>query len=100
MCSAPPNAPLRGGESVSYQGNAARSADIVFVVEQDPCMQQLRFRSLVPLIESSLAEVGIVGNQYALVGFGGKSELVDPHTFTSASKEFNDAKGILQAFAR
>ena len=100
MCSAPPNAPLRGGESVSYQGNAARSADIVFVVEQDPCMQQLRFRSLVPLIESSLAEVGIVGNHYALVGFGGKSELVDPHTFTSASKEFNDAKGILQAFAR
>jgi von Willebrand factor type D domain/C8 domain len=99
-CTAPHHTPLRGGETVSYQGNAPRSADVVFVVEEDPCLQQLRFRSIVPLIESSLVEAGMLGNQYALVGFGGRFELGDPHTFTSASKEFNDAKGILQAFSR
>jgi hypothetical protein len=60
----------------------------------------LRFRSIVPLIESSLVEAGILGSQYALVGFGGKFELADPHVYTAASREFSDAKSILQTLAR
>lgn len=99
-CIAPLNAPLRGGETVSYLGNAPQSMDIIFVVEQAPCLQQLRFKSIIPLIESSLLEAKILDNQYALVGFGGEGELKEPHTFTSASKGFSDAKGILQAFSR
>ena len=99
-CLAPMNSPLRGGETVSYHNNAPRSMDIIFVVEQGPCLDQLRFNSIISLIESSLVEAGILGNQYALVGFGGTSKLVEPHVFTSASKVFNDAKGILQAFER
>jgi hypothetical protein len=43
-CLAPLHAPLRGGETISYQGNAPRSMDVILVVELDHCLDQMRFR--------------------------------------------------------
>lgn len=67
---------LQGGESMSYQNNAPRSADVVFVVEQGGCAADpgLRLRDLPRLLDRSLEARQLYFNRFALVGFGGDED--------------------------
>ena len=100
MCQVPLNPLFPGGHHIRYTDIVERSADVIFVIEQSQCAADIKFKSIVSLVESSLVEDGILDNQYALVGYGGQNELIDPHMFTASSKIFNDANSILSAFER
>ena len=88
------------GASPRYSNVKQRSADVIFVVDQKSCVQQWNYTTLVPLLESSFAEKGFVGNRYAVVGYGGMDEFAAPHTFTASNNVFTDAKGVQTIFER
>merc|ERR1712083_644378 len=72
------------------QGNAPQSADVVFVVQQSSCLNDLELHDLPLLVDRSLTSKGLTDNRYALVGFAGSEQLKRPHIFTSGSQIFND----------
>ena len=100
QCEAPTRPFLLGGHNIRYPQVSAlqRRADIVFVVDQKKCVENIDLDTISRLVESSLKEDNFVSNRYALVGYGGINELVDPHIFTSSSKIFTDSNGIRTAF--
>jgi len=87
-----------GGFTDFYQGSAPRDTDVMFVVQQGKCIQNLKFKTLLHLLETSFKEKKIRNNQYTVVGYGGPAELVEPHIFTAAGKIFNNYLTVLQAF--
>ena len=100
-CEAPGKATERGGGFTNYfNSSAPRSADVIFVVQQGPCLDSLKFPTITGLLESSLQEAGLTSNHYAVVGYGGPGELRDPITFTAASRVFSDHDTVLQALNR
>ena len=102
QCEAPTRSYLPGGHNIRFPqvSSLQRRADIVFVVDKKACVQHIDIRMVVTLIESSLREDGFKDNEYALVGYGGSEELVDPHIYTSSSKIFTDSSGIISTFNR
>eukprot|EP00092_Neocalanus_flemingeri_P021561 GFUD01023385.1.p1 GENE.GFUD01023385.1~~GFUD01023385.1.p1 ORF type:complete len:4113 (+),score=926.88 GFUD01023385.1:759-12341(+) len=98
-CEAPGKPVIRGGGFTDYYDNSApRSADVTFVVQQGKCLNNLKFKTILQLVEASFKENKVRNNQYAVVGYGGPEELMDPHIYTAASKIFNNHDTILQAF--
>ena len=87
-----------GGFTDFYQGSAPRDTDVMFVVQQGKCIENLKFKTLLHLLETSFKEKKIRNNQYTVVGYGGPAELVEPHIFTAAGKIFNNYLTVLQAF--
>merc|ERR1712203_1277714 len=81
---------MANGESTRIQGNAPQSADVVFVVQQSSCLNDLELQDLPLLVDRSLTSKGLTDNRYALVGFAGSDQLKRPHIFTSGSQIFND----------
>jgi len=81
---------MANGESTRIQGNAPQSADVVFVVQQSSCLNDLELHDLPLLVDRSLTSKGLTDNRYALVGFAGSEQLNRPHIFTSGSQIFND----------
>merc|ERR1712158_19156 len=81
---------MANGESTRIQGNAPQSADVVFVVQQSSCLNDLELHDLPLLVDRSLTSKGLTDNRYALVGFAGSEQLKRPHIFTSGSQIFND----------
>ncbi len=55
-----------------YQNDAPRTADVVFIVEQQGCLGEYDLEDLPKLIDRSLEERGLTDNRFALVGFGGE----------------------------
>ena len=89
-----------GGFTNYYNSTAPRSSDVIFVVQQGRCLEELKFPTILSLVESSMQEVGVRGNQYAVVGYGGPGELLEPITYTAASSVFTDHDTVLQALGR
>jgi hypothetical protein len=91
----------RGGGFTNYfNSSAPRSADVTFVVQQGGCLQDLRLDTVLRLVESSLLEVGVKGNQYSVVGYGGQGELQGPVAFTAASRLFSGPDTVRSALSR
>lgn len=66
------------------QTEVPRSADVVFIVEQKPCVNGTRLSNLPVAIDSALREMGIEQNRFAVVGFGGRGMLLNrPHIRTA-----------------
>ena len=103
-CQAVEKAPVRGGGFTKYfNGSAPHSADVILVVQQGSCLESLNLGSVLDLVERSLQERGMgsrIGNRYAVVGYGGPGQLLEPVTFTAASRVFTDHDTIQQALGR
>ena len=103
-CQAVGKAPVRGGGFTNYfNSSAPRSADVIFVVQQGSCLDNLNLGGVLDLVERSLQERGMgnkIGNRYAVVGYGGPGQLLEPVTFTAASRVFTDHDTVEQALGR
>lgn len=89
LCEAPNSPPLRGGEfSNFFDGSAPRNADVVLVVQQSSCIEKFDFKTILHLIETSLQDINITNNLYSVVGYGGPSQLLRPHSYTSGGRIF------------
>ena len=103
-CEAEGKSSVRGGGFTEYfNASAPRSADVIFVVQQGSCLNELSLGSVLDLVERSLLERGmgtVVGNRYAVVGYGGPGQLLEPITFTAASRVFTDHDSARQALSR
>ena len=87
-----------GGFTDFYSGSAPRDSDVMIVVQQGKCIENMKFKTLLQLVESSLVENKIRNNQYTVVGYGGQGELLEPHSYTAGGKIFNNYLTVLQAF--
>ncbi len=91
---------MRNGESSRIEDNVARSADVVFIVEQSQCLTDIQLQDLPYLVDRSLASRGMSGNRYALVSYGGKDRLAQPHIFTSGSRSFADVVPLTMSISK
>jgi len=90
---------IRHGESTIIQGNVLHTSDVVFIVQQSKCLENVHLEDLPYLIDRTLVSKGLKDNKFALVGFGGTKELVKPHIFTSGSQMFNDVNKMPSAMS-
>ena len=95
-----PDGVTKGGTYNEYSDVKDRSADIIFVIDQKQCIENLNWNLLVSKVEASLTADGFSHNRYALVGFGGQKELIEPHAFTAYNKIFSGAQRIQSTFIR
>ena len=101
MCEAPNNPPIRGGEfSNLFHGSAPRNADVVLVAQQSSCIGDFDFKTMLHLIESSLQDINITNNLYSVVGYGGPSDLVRPHSYTSGGRIFAEFDRVQHTMKR
>ena len=95
------NSLLNGGESLSYQNTAPRSADVVFLVEQQECLSRAHLSDLPHLIDLALKENQLEDNKFALIGFGGPERYTDPQVFTAGAADiFDDQEHVTASMAR
>jgi len=90
---------LRHGESTQIEGNVPQTSDVVFIVQQSQCLQNVQLDDLPYFVDRSLVSKGLRDNRFALIGFGGLEELAKPHIFTSGSRIFNDVGKMPTAMA-
>ena len=101
MCEAPNNPPIRGGESSRlFHSSAPRNADVVLVVQQNSCIEDFDFKRILHLIETSLQDINMTNNLYSVVGYGGPSQLLQPHSYTSGGEIFGNYDTVEQTIAR
>lgn len=91
---------MRHGESSRLEGLGLSSADVVFIVQQGQCLNDIQLSDLPMMISRSLASKGFTDNRFALVGFGGRDQLEQPHIFTSGSRIFNDVGRMSMAITK
>jgi len=85
---------MTSGEIKSFENNAPRSADVVFIVDQKSCLKNTRLSSLPMAIDSALKERGINQSRFAVVGFGGKNIHEQPHIHTAGGQIWSTSKNI------
>ncbi len=86
---------MGSGEVKTFQNNAPRSADVVFVVEEKPCINGTRLSSLPGAIDAALKEKGITQNRYAVIGYGGRGKLLNrPHIRTTEGQIWSNRKSV------
>lgn len=81
---------LTTGENATLQTNSLErqppsSTDVVILLEENECMDQLDMHSAIAKLEASLKAEGVTGNRYAVVGFGGVGIHYDAHIQTSSA---------------
>jgi len=93
---------MRHGESTRIQDlpSLSNSVDTIFIVEQNTCLSTANLNSLSTLIDRSLHNRGFVNNRFALVGYGGRNQLLKPHIYTAGSKIFATASQVSLALNR
>ena len=91
---------IGSGEIKTFQNDAPRSADVVFIVDQKPCLNGTRLSYLPAAIDAALRERGIQQNRFAVVSYGGRGgELFQkPHVRTvDGGQIWSHRKGIQSA---
>lgn len=81
---------LTTGENATLQTNSLEStpptsADVVILLEEQDCMDQLDIFSAITKLEAALKAEGLNDNRYAMVGFGGEGIHYDAHLQTTSS---------------
>lgn len=75
-----------------------KTTDVVFIVEAKECNKNLNtdksMVSLVSLIETELQAVGLQGNQYAVVAFGGEKPFDKPRPVIYENRVFADSTTV------
>lgn len=88
---------IGSGEIKTFQNDAPRSADVVFIVDQKPCLNGTRLSHLPAAIDAALRERGIQQNRFAVVSYGGRGNEVfqKPHIRTADGGQiWSHRKGI------
>jgi len=101
-CEKPGFGYYEAGESMNIGSEipAPQSADIVFVVEEKPCNQEVveHITNMAIKMElMSLRNKGLRNNQFGLIGFGGTGVHDAAHTHTVDGQLFNDARKFQEA---
>ncbi|ODN05278.1 Apolipophorin [Orchesella cincta] len=77
------------GENVTLEANGSKrppsSSDIVILLEEKECVDQIDLANAIAKLEGSLRAEGIVDNRYAVIGFGGQGIHYDAHIQTSSA---------------
>jgi len=81
------------------QNTNPQSADVVFVIEQKQCNSEItpKLSILASMLDRSLQGKGLTGNQFGLVGYGGRGVHNEPHTHTVGSKLMGSARDMKTA---
>ena len=91
---------IGSGEVKTFNNDAPRSADVVFIVDQKPCLNGTRLSHLPSAIDAALRERGIQQNRFAVVGYGGRGgqTFQQPHVRTADGGQiWSNRKGIQPA---
>lgn len=90
---------LTSGEIKTFDNNAPKSADVVVIVEQKPCLSGTRLSYLPAAIDAALGERNLTNNRFAVLGFGGKSGSVfaQPHIRTADGGQIWTNRKSIQA---
>lgn len=91
---------LNAGEVKIYENDALRSSDVVFLVEQKPCLEEINLSDLAYKLDYGLRQAGLEGNRYAVVGFGGNGIYSDPHTQTADGEIWLNKRNVQKAFQK
>lgn len=85
-------------EQEVYDGVEATLADVVFVVEQSPCIKKVNLAELVLKLDASLKLQGL-NTRFSVVGFNGR-KFSEPHTHTSSGETWATAQRTQKVLRR
>jgi hypothetical protein len=85
-------------EQEVYDGVEAMLADVVFVVEQSPCIKKVNLAEMVSKLAASLKLQGL-NTRFSVVGFNGMT-FSEPHTHTSSGETWATVQGTEKALRR
>ena len=71
-------------EQEVYDGVEAMLADVVFVVDQSPCIKKVNLAKLVSKLDASMKLQGL-NTRFSVVSFNGR-KFSEPHTHTSSGE--------------
>ena len=75
---------MNASELEVYDGVEALLADVVFVVEQSPCIKKVNLAELMSKLDASLKLQGL-NTRFSVVGFNGR-KFSEPHIHTSSGE--------------
>jgi hypothetical protein len=81
-----------------YDGVEAMLADVVFVVEESPCIKKINLAELVSKLDTAMNRQGL-DTHFSVVGFNGK-KFSEPHTHTSGGEMWATLKGTEKVLRR
>jgi hypothetical protein len=81
-----------------YDGVEAMLADVVFVVEQSPCIKKINLAGLVSKLDTAMSLQGL-NTRFSVVGFNGK-KFGEPHTYTSYGEIWATLKATKKTLSR
>nr|CAD7460027.1 unnamed protein product [Timema tahoe] len=96
-CPLPDGSTISPGEVQVFDGNSPQSADIVLIVEQASCLQELQLSQLTDKLDSALNLAGLIDNRYSVVGFGG-DRFPEPQTYTVDGEIWLGRRALSKAF--
>jgi hypothetical protein len=88
---------IGSGDIKSYNNDAPRSADVVFLVDYKNCLYNTRLSNLPPAIEAALKDNNINQNRFAVVGYGGQGIFAAPHVRTAEGQIWSNRLSIQSA---
>ena len=91
---------MGSGEVKTFDGDAPRSADVVFVVDQKTCLKNGRLAAAAAAVDAALRDAGIGGNRFAVVAFGGRGVHRWPRVHTADGQIWSDRRGAQAALER
>ena len=86
------------GESVTIQTTSPQSADVVFLVEQNTCINDFQLNELPKLIDSALVQQGMVERRFGIVGFNSDSAMVYSAPGKDEFTDANSAETVLNRY--
>lgn len=81
-----------------YDGVEAMLADVVFVVEQSPCIKKVNLAELVSKLDTAMNLRGL-NTRFSVVGFNG-NKFSEPYTQTSDGEIWATLKGTEKVLRR
>jgi hypothetical protein len=81
-----------------YDGVETMLADVVFVVEQSPCIKKVNLAKLVSKLNTAMNLQGL-NTRFSVVGFSGK-KFSEPYTHTSDGEIWAALKGTEKVLRR
>ena len=88
---------IGSGDIKTFNNDAPRSADVVFVVDYKACLNETRLSNLPVAIEAALKQNNISQNRFAVIGYGGKGVFLKPHIRTTENQIWSSGKSVQTA---
>ena len=89
---------MNGGELRVFDGVESTMADVVFVVEQGPCIKNIDLVEALAKLDNAMSSQGL-DTRFSVVAFNGK-QFGTPHTRTSNGKIWSNRQNIEKILRR